>query len=233
EIPTPYDDSWVSWYTYDILFHHNGLGSYDTDDPPALLIRGSIDPTGVATLKPAYVISVNHPIAETFPEDDTKGLHNIVGYDAVGNPLLVHDFEPFKVSVHDETYGKVLDIREAIPIVPNVERLAVFKGTQLLGELVNRFPGATPSVSITMPTGGSVWPVGVPQTVRWIASSPSGLPLVAQVQYSRDGGTTRITLARDITGSELVVDPDEVAGSSQAVIYVGVSDGMNVATATA
>jgi len=67
--------------------------------------------------------------------------------------------------------------------------------------------------------------------VTWTMHSPANIPLTALVSYSPDGGTTRVTLGRDIKGTSLTVDPDQLAGSTNAYIYVEVSDGMNTATA--
>jgi hypothetical protein len=53
----------------------------------------------------------------------------------------------------------------------------------------------------------------------------------ALIQYSADGGATRSTIARDVFGTELTVNTDELPGSSQAVIFVTVGDGLNSAAA--
>ena len=67
--------------------------------------------------------------------------------------------------------------------------------------------------------------------VTWNAHSPANLPLTALVEYSPNGGATRLTLGRGITANSLKVDPDQLAGSTNAFIYVEVSDGMKTASA--
>jgi hypothetical protein len=224
---------WVSWYTYDILLSHHTVESYDAEDPPALLVRGSISASGVVTLRPLYQIDVNHPLSDTIVEDDPNDLYTLQGYDSAGNTLFVHNFEPFKRDLHTADYGKALIIREVVPVLPNLQRIELRKGARVLGSLMNPAPGQGPSVSITAPVNGTVWPVGKLQTIRWTSSSPAGVPLYTFVQYSPDGGKTRITLGRDIKGSELMVNPDELPGSTNAMIYVQVSDGMNTGSAAA
>src|SRR5262249_20369643 len=80
---------WVSWYTYDILLTHPTSDSYDTDDPPALLVSGRIDATGAASFSPLYQFSAARPTADTIPaEDDPEEVYTIQGQDSRGNTLL-------------------------------------------------------------------------------------------------------------------------------------------------
>ncbi len=223
--------TWISWYDYDILLNHPGINNYDTDDPPALVVSGHIDPSGTVSFDPTYRIAVAQPITDTIVEDDTDELYTLRGFDPDGNTLFVHNFEPYKLSVHDADYGEVLDFEEAVPVMANLQRIEISKGSKVLGSLINPTSGQLPSVSIITPTSGSVWPVGKLQTIRWTSSSQAGVPLYTLVQYSPDGGKTLITLGRDVKGSELTVNPDELPGSANAMIYVQVSDGMNTASA--
>ncbi len=223
---------WVSWYTYDILFTNHGIDSYDPDDPPAWLMRGHVNPAGTATFSSIFQISVDHPIVDTIVEDDTDQLYTLQGTDAGGNVLFVHNFEPRRIDIHLSTVGEVLDINEPVPVVAGVVKVTLRKGNKVLGSISNPAVGKIPTVTITSPTAGATWPVGTPQTIRWTASSPAGLPLTALVEYSTDGGTTRTRLGIDIAGGSLTINPDELAGSTSATIYVEVSDGMNTASAS-
>jgi len=224
---------WVSWYTYGILLNNFTPGSYDTDDPPALLVSGTIAPNGHATLGPAYQASVNHPIADHVTQDDPSDIYTLEGFDSHGNVLFVHNFEPHRVDVHTAAYGHVFTFSEAVPVVSNLARISLLHGGQQAGVLVSQAPGKTPTVTIDAPAKGATWPVGRTQTISWTASSPAHLPLFALVQYSPDGGRTRVTLGRNLRGSKLTINPDELAGSGAGTIYVEVSDGLNMATAVA
>jgi hypothetical protein len=224
---------WVSWYTYGILWSSKSLpGSYNPDDPPALLVSGTIAANGQATFDPVYQVDVNHPIADHITENRPHTIYTLEGFDSYGNVLFAHNFEPDKVDVHTADYGHVFSFREAVPVVTNLARIALLHHGQEIGALVNPAPGQTATVTITAPVGGATWPVGRTQTIAWTASSPAHLPLHALVQYSPDGGKTRVTLGRNITGSRLTINPDELAGSSNGTIYVEVSDGLNMATAS-
>ena len=225
---------WISWYDYGILIdHHNLLDTYDANDPPALLVGGHISSTAVATFRPAYRIGTTMPFSDSIVEDDSGALYTMQGYDAAGNTLFVHNFEPVKLDVHTADYGKVLLFDEVVPLLPNLQQITLFKGSDVLGSITNPAPNQSPSVTITAPLAGSVWPAGSTQTIAWTASSPAHLPLTAIVEYSADGGKTRIALGRDIAGGSLKVNTDQLPGSANAFVYVEVSDGMNTAATQA
>jgi hypothetical protein len=86
-----------------------------------------------------------------------------------------------------------------------------------------------PSVSLLDPSGGEIWESGDTPTVRWTAGDVDGDQLFYRVDYSRDGGESWRTLARDLTGSELPVDAAFLPGSDQARVRVLASDGVNTA----
>jgi hypothetical protein len=222
---------WVSWYDYNILLNHPNINSYDTDDPPALLVSGRILTTGVATFRPIYQVNVGTPIVDSIAEDSADAIYTLRGTDSRGNTLFVHNFEPTKLDTHTADFGKSFTFDQPVPVMPNLQTITLQKGGQVLGTLTNLAPGMVPNVSILAPIAGTVWPAGMSQTIHWTESSPAGLPLRALLQYSPDGGATRIPLGRDITTTALTVNTDELTGSTNAYIYVQVSDGMNTATA--
>jgi hypothetical protein len=224
---------WISWYDYNIILNHFTVDSYDPEDPAALLIAGSIAPNRVVTFQPIYQVDVTHPIADTIVEDDVNNIYTIQGYDINGNTLFVHNFEPLKRDVHTNENGRALAFEEAVPVFPNLQRIEVRKGTDILGTLVNPTHGQGPRVSITAPLSDTIWQAGRQETIRWTSNSPDGAALHALVQYSPDGGQTRIILGRNIVGMQLTINPDELPGSTNAMVYVQISDGMNTATAAA
>jgi hypothetical protein len=221
-------ERWVSWYTYEFLRTHPGFDhdlqiQADTTPRSALLVRGQIDASGVATLKPVYQVTAQ--LAPRQPLDiATTEVYTLQGFDPSGNTLFVHNFTPHPLMDANES---LLYFEELVPVVANLDRLVVLKGAQKLGERTNAATGQPPTVGLGAPIAGSTWPVGIPQTIRWVAHSSAGLPLVAQVQYSPDSGATRITLARDVTGNEFTINPDELPGSTRGYIIVQVSDGLN------
>jgi len=222
---------WVSTYTYNILLNDNTINSYDPIDPPAIIVSGRITPAGMATFRPLYQANISAPVTDSIVEDDPLDIYTLQGFDTSGNTLFVHNFEPAKLNVHTPDYGKDLIFDQPVPVMPGMTKLEVLQGLQVLGTLDNPANGKPPTVTITAPLAGATWPAGTPQMVTWTMHSPANIPLMALVSYSPDGGTTRVTLGRDIKGTSLTVDPDQLAGSTNAYIYVEVSDGMNTATA--
>ncbi len=222
---------WVSWYDYDILFHHMTVDSYDADDPPAIMVGGWIDTTGFATLRPLYQTTTDQPITDTIADEAGEDIYTIQGYDDLGNTQFVHNFEPKKKTVHNDQFGQVFRFDEMVPVIPNLAAIEVFKNVDSIGYMFNDGLGNPPSVLLTLPTSGTTWNGGSAM-VTWTEDSPVGLPLFALVQYSPDGGTTHVTLARDLPDTSLMVDTDEFAGTNNAVVTVLVTDGFNTATAT-
>jgi hypothetical protein len=90
-----------------------------------------------------------------------------------------------------------------------------------------------PRPQIGQPLKGATWSAGSKHLVEWATSPVSRVKLPSLVQYSADGGATRMTLARDLEDTELAVDADQLPGSTQAVIFVTVSDGLQSAAAAA
>ena len=145
---------WVSWYTYDILLHNTLIDSYDTDDPPAMLVSGHIRESGGLTsaeLRPVYHLNMTSPIVDTIPEEEGEDIWTIQGYDSTGNTLFVHNFEPKKLSVHSDDYDHVFRFDEAVPLIAGTRSVEVFRNADSIG-----FMAATsdqvPSVRITAPT---------------------------------------------------------------------------------
>jgi len=178
-----------------------------------------------------YQGSVHAPITDSIVEDDPLSIYTLQGFDANGNTLFVHNFEPAKLDVHSPDYGKDLIFDQPVPVMPALFKLEVLHGIQVLGTLTDPAPGQDPTVTISAPLAGATWPAGSSQVVTWNGHSPANKPLTALVEYSPNGGATRITLGRDIKGSSLTVDTDQLAGSTNAFIYVEVSDGMKTASA--
>jgi len=226
---------WVSWYTYDLLLNHPNIDSYDTSDPSAIELSGVISSSGqVMIFHPFYRVNVNHPITDTLPaEDNPASIYTFQGYDASGNTLFVHNFEPLKRDVHGPDYGQVLGFREDVPDMPNLDRLDLMHGQRVVDSISGISLGTPPRVTINTPLAGATWPAGTTQTIGWTATTPKLQILHSRVQYSSDGGITRVTLAGDTILGTLNVNTDQLAGSSNAYIFVQVTDGLRSAEAQA
>lgn len=218
---------WTSWYDWNILYYSSDVGTYDSNDPPALVVRGTISPRGTATFSPIYRAGINRPIDMPITEDDAGAIYTIQGYDAAGNTLFVHNFEPTKVDIHNASYGRAFSFEEPVPVMPGMAQVELFNGSKDLGGVRDLANGKTPTVTVTSPAAGAAWKAGTTQNISWAAASPAGRPLTALVQYSADGGKSYVTLARDVTGKSLLVNTSQIGGAGSAHIYVTVSDGFN------
>jgi hypothetical protein len=218
---------WVSWYDYEILRSHFGVDSYDTDDPPALLVRGHIGSDREVKFLPIYEIRVNQPIHDTFPEDDTEELYTFVGRDGRGNILFVRNFEPNKISLHEAGGVHPLRISTEVPVFATLERLELYYGTRRVGEII-RNRAKEPIYSKIIFPGPRRWKPGTHPVIRWESNVPEG---TAQIMYSHDGGKTLTFVARDIRGSEYAIPTEDLRASNKGVLYVQVSDGFNTGTA--
>jgi hypothetical protein len=221
---------WVSWYTYDILLNHPAIDSYDTDDPPVLMIRGRISADGGRlTPLPVYLTAINHRPRTSVPEDEVETIHTIEGHDTSGNVVLLHNFEPKKVTAHPMPDTFFFD--EAVAVPPRaLGRISFFHGASKIGEIRPPVHIGKLAVSITSPTTGTPrWPGTGKNAIEWV-TGPVGVKVAALVQYSADGGATRITLARDFLGTQLTINGSELPGGDKAFIFVTVSDGFNSAS---
>ena len=222
---------WTSWYDWSILENYATNGGYDTNDPPALVVRGTTGLHGTS-FAPIYQAGIARPINLPVPQDDATAIYTLEGFDSAGNVLFTHNFEPTKVDIHNASYGRVFDFTEPVPAVAGLARVELLNGGTNLGAISDRSGGRPPTVTIQSPSKARKWKAGSTQTIRWHAVSPAGLPLKTLVQYSADGGKTYVVLAHDITAQSLKVKVAQLPGSSAAHVYVTVSDGFNSTVAT-
>ena len=99
------------------LYYSSDVGTYDTGDPPALVVSGTISPQGVVTFAPNYQVGINRPIDVPVTEDDLNAIYTLQGYDASGNTLFVHNFQGAKLDVHNANYGHTFTFQEPVPVV--------------------------------------------------------------------------------------------------------------------
>ena len=85
----------------------------------------------------------------------------------------------------------------------------------------------TPTVQLLTPNGGGTWSGA--QTVRWTASDKDGDPLNFALLYSRDAGTYLGATDHRSDGDKLQPGHRCLAGGSQCLVKVRVSDGFYTA----
>jgi hypothetical protein len=222
---------WVSWFTYGILVDHSTFGSYDAPDPTMLFVSGHISPGGVATLRPVFRIDVVEPPSQTLVEDDPDDIYTIRVYDEAGNTLYLQNFEPQKRGIHDPHHRRAYEFAEVIPLIPDLQRVGVFKHGSLLGELKPLYGRLEATLAVKEPKPGAVWSLGSKQRIEWTLKGGSDEQLAALVEYSIDGGKSRHVLRRDVKGNFLTVDADQIPGTDDAAVFVQLSDGIHTVEA--
>lgn len=213
---------WISDYTY------HGLMSYFQHPPLLLHTQQAVNATdrlaiyGFADLnanqieiQPIFVIP---NIGDLEPR--TPGEFAIVLRDAFNNELARYPFTP-----DTGNDGPIVVFTELVPYVTGTVRVDIEKpGGSLLTSI--SAGAAAPIVNVTVPNGGEVL-AGDPVTVSWSASDPDGDPLIFDVHYSPDNGANWYPVAQTITDTNVIIDSNELSGSTQALFQVWASDGIH------
>ncbi len=214
--------SWTYTQTYsDTLQPRLIMESVAMQEVPQqyILDSGLVFSDSHVILNPAWIITstiaVDNPIIGTqycFEARDSSGItvtsrcFDVSFFDDQGNPTWV---DSFNIS---------------LPYSPNITRLVLMHGDQLLADRIAS-PNP-PQVQVLSPNGGENWPTGTYQTISWLGSDLDEDPLIYDIFYSPDG-TSWTPLAIDITSTQLTVNTNDVSGGETAVIYVMATDGFN------
>jgi len=114
-----------------------------------------------------------------------------------------------------------------VPLNPAIRRAAVLRnGVELASRSASANP---PTVQIVSPNGGENL-TSDPVSFTWTASDPDGDALTFDVQYSRDGGATWITIGTDLVAQTYPVPRSILPGSTTALFRVSATDGFLTAT---
>jgi len=185
----------------------------------ALLIDGVVDEFGNATLLP--ILRKDLPASLTEPGE--PGPYRLRLLDGSGGVLATRSFDVMEVTDHGTHFHL---FRQAVPFVDGVARVVVERdGDPLLDEVASE---NAPTVEITAPGGGEIFPDGVLE-VAWQASDADGDALRHLVQFSPDGGSSWQGLQLVTPGQPLqaTVDVSELITGRHGLIRVVASDGIN------
>jgi len=229
---------WLSAYNYSALFRHFhpgpdlataasvsrfGAALQPAADGAYLVAAGRINQGQVSRLEPFYRLSL--PAGSH--DQPGSGAYSLEVQGANGQVLFARAFDLASHGYADADAGV---FREIVPFGAGAARIVVKSGgTELAGREVSAH---APEVKLLAPNGGESWPAGSQQTVRWSAGDADGQSLVFSLQYSRDGGGTWSALAANLQGTEHGVTTDALGGSTQALIRVIASDGVNTGVDT-
>ncbi len=214
---------WISPYRWSNLFNtfSVSLNSQMLEQPLApqtvYYVSGHVNVDGTGILDPAL----------TQPGIPTTGItagDYAVEVRGAGGTLL--SSLPFQAQFVEMEPGETINtVYFNFQILANVaaEKLVLTYKGNILDEI--KVSAHAPVVKITSPNGGETWQGH--GTATWTASDLDGDPLTYTVLYSPDGGSIWYPISSGITSTSLDVDATSLPGSTNAIIKVIVTDGIN------
>lgn len=225
------DNRWLSPYHYSKVFA--ALGSAGTPAAPApapkaesgyLVAAGRFASATEVELRPLFVRSL--PSGSS--DDVGTGPYSLTVEDAGGASLSVRRFDPFAgCGPPEHACGP---FSEVLPYPAGAARVVLRHEQETLRTVA--VSAHAPTVHVVSPNGGESWNGTGPFQVEWTASDADGDPLVANVLYSRDGGTTWQIVAASRSGSPAQVDGSSLPGGDTSLVRVEVTDGVNTGSDT-
>ena len=223
---------WISDFTYtgirnqlvgEGFFGLNAAQTNASQELPSekVLVQGLLSGDGAAVeLEPMLRFSSTASFDAPVP-----GVYAIRLLDSANNLLAEYAFTPLRDS--DGDADDPMLIHEVVPFVAGTRRIEITKGAQVLAaRLVS---ANAPQVQVLEPHADDV--IGDGMTVAWEASDADDDELFASILFSKDGGNTYTPLRTNITGTSVLLDGAELAGTTQGKIRVIVSDGVNTSQA--
>lgn len=156
-------------------------------------------------------------------------LFDLDGDDVGGGPVSGASYLPHEVLEESTSGAAIAASRFGISIDGvQIASAKLFVGGELVDELVAS--PTPPSVEIDgLETDGIVGPGTL---VRWSAADADGDPVVADVQFSDDGGDNWVSLGVGVVGGELEVPEGLLPATDDGVVRVRVTDGFHTTSAT-
>jgi hypothetical protein len=157
------------------------------------------------------------------------GTYSLQEQDSSGTVLFQRQFTP--ESAVTETSGPELNgspaFSQMIPVTANAAAIVLIGPANTeLGRIT--LGGTAPTVTITAPGAG--FNATGTQTVSWTVQGAA--KYTSMVLYSADNGSSWSQIGKVTNASSLPVNFDNLPGTTQAVIQVLVSDGVNTGSAT-
>lgn len=213
--------SWVSPFTYQGLMSSFPAQAIKAGPQAAatdkLVINGTINKAGVATLRPFYI---THTFFAKGP--GTSGAFSVTLLDAGGKTLLVYHFDAQAI----ENSTSVM-FSEFVPWKTATKQI-VLKRNQTI--LANRAVSAhKPTVNVTRPKAGKTW--GAKATITWQGADADHDPLTYTVLYNTGADQRWVPIATDVKGLSAPVDTALLVGSNRARVRVRATDGVNTTEA--
>lgn len=219
---------WPSDYTYTNIRSHL-VSRYGTSSaqysPPLALMAGenAVIVSGIISLTDGSgeigsIYTLSTPVSVTAPP---PGEYAIRFENDQGQEIATHSFEPDQPS--EGTTGLFALL---LPWDASTTRIVLLHNGQTLD--TRQRSASAPTVTVVSPNGGENLS-GSTVTASWTASDPDNDPLSYVVQYSADAGAAWQTLASNWPSTTYEVNLDLLKGTSQGLLRVMASDGVNTA----
>ena len=233
------DRQWLSDITYNGLFNifkflygTNQTAGFVPDNQAQLTDRlavyGAVDlqTKQISSLLPMFVWFNSEDIEPRIP-----GPYAIVLLDSQQKELARYPFTPDGSDSGASPQGgegpQFAAISELVPYVPGTVKVNIEgPGHVLLASVTAG--SAAPTVKLLSPNGGELLD-NESITVNWTAVDADNDPLSFNLYFSPDNGSSWDPLAMAITGNQISLDSNMLAGSSSALLRIEASDGMHTA----
>jgi hypothetical protein len=222
---------WISDYTYEAMYdfmaaNQGGAQNASTQEIESLGLQGDFlsvygliypnrDTATISRLRRLSEVSRIPPYG--------KGNYSIRLLNKEGSVLAAYVFLPSKVYDFDEP---ALSFGQIVEFVGGTRKVQIFENRT--GKILTER-----SLSLHSPVIQNVrlvgWlpnPVTGVVTLAWDASDSDGDPLVFDIFYSRDNGTSFMPLKINVVGNSTAIDTAGLGGASTAVLRVVASDGV-------
>lgn len=229
--------AWTSPHTYRQLFDAwfsqlpPWASESDADGQKAsFVVSGIVKVDGTATLQPIWqrntaTPDINPPAGYVNPPAGTG--YCAVATSSSGSVLTTYCFDLDFFDQHEGVSKPQDSFYLVLPNPGNLARIALTKnGIELAARQVSAH---LPTIAVTVPNGGEIWPATGIRTIRWTATDLDSDPLTHNVYYSRNGSDWA-PVAMGIQDTEVNVDLAELGGGSTAKVRVEVTDGFNTAS---
>lgn len=210
---------WISKMSYEYLRGSSRavtIEAIGAPTSPHYVVVGEIDLlTGAGTVQSVLYGDTS---ADLFHVE--AGPYSLLALDGAGGVLHEVMFQPLTGEDADET-GGVFAI--PVPGEPEIAEFQVLLAQTLVDQVArSRTP---PSVEVLFPIGGEV--LSGEFSASWLGQDADSDPLVYDVIYSNDGGTTWTTLVTDWSDTSLSMSAQTLGGTNQGILRVVARDGFN------
>jgi hypothetical protein len=214
------DNSWICKPCYENLLKSLKVGS----DPPLLCACGMIYENETTDLNSTWYQITGIP---DITIGDT-GNYSLVYSNSQG--VEINRFY-FNASFYDATTGiRACPFAFSLPFTPGTSIIRIEHNSRIIGE--RQVSIYTPVVQVISPNGGEYLSNQANQTVTWQGSDVDGDTLTYSLLYSDNNGTDWNPIAIDLNQTSYTWDTIGSSNSTQCLIKIIASDGVNTAEDT-